>query len=177
MKICLYDRHYKLIWAYTMGNQKTSYQLIAITIGLILFSGSISGTMPVVFAEHVDFGEIKAKAGKAKKEKKCKEEQKYEGICDKKDPKIKIISPGKKDKVSGEPLMVTVEATDNGSGIDKVEVRLDKGPFLEATLISPDTYKITFPDDVDDGKHKITAKATDKVGNDKRKSVKFIVES
>ena len=73
--------------------------------------------------------------------------------------------------------MVTVEAEDDGSGIDKVEVRLDKGPFLEATLISIDTYKITFPGVVDDGKHKITVKATDKVGNDKRKSVKFQVQS
>jgi len=159
-----------------MGNQKTSYQLIAITIGLVLFSGSISGTMPVVFADHVDFAELKDKAKKAKKGKDCKEEKKYEGVCDEKDPKVKIISPKKNEKVSGDPLVVTVEAEDDGSGIDKVEVRLDKGLFKEATLISGDTYEITFEEeDVGDGKHKITVKATDKVGNDKRKSVKFKV--
>ncbi len=174
MKICLYDRHYKLIWAYTMGNQKTSYQLIAITIGLILFSGSISGTMPVVFADHVDFDKVKDQAKKAKKGKDCEEEKKYEGVCDEKDPKVKIISPKKNEKVSGKPLIVTVEAEDDGSGIDKVEVRLDKGPFFPATLIFGDTYEITF-EDVDKGKHKITVKATDKVDNDKRKSVKFKV--
>jgi len=158
-----------------MGNQKTSYQLIAITIGLILFSGSISGTMPVVFADHVDFGEVKDKAKKAKKEKKCKEEQKYEGVCDKKDPKIKIESPKKKEKVAGPTVTITGTATDELSGVKSVMVRVDKGAFMPATF-DPSTGEFTFTTGpLDPGKHKVTVKATDFVDNDKRKNIKFEV--
>jgi len=161
-----------------MGNQKTSYQLIAITIGLILFAGSFSGSASIAFADDVNFGEIKAKAQKAKKDKKCKEEKKYEGICDEKDPKIKITSPMKNEEVAGPTITVTGTATDKGSGIDKVEVRLDKGAFMPAVVAPDGSWSIDFgtvEEPVSDGKHKVTAKATDKVDNDKRKSVKFKV--
>ena len=48
----------------------TNYQLIAITIGLILFAGSFSGSASIAFADHVDFGKLVADAVKAKKTKK-----------------------------------------------------------------------------------------------------------
>ncbi len=257
------------------ANQEISYKLIAITIGLILFSGSISGTMPVVFADHVDLGELKAQAGKARESNPCKCEGvaelvlqikdgtafaditvtskigkvvpfsdegsgkikitpiagkdkipnnttiitntgsttihtscsetiepgsvndiitivslvkippsandpicKYGSTKDKQKPIVKIISPSALGKVSGDPLVAIVKAKDKKSGIDKVEVRLDKGAFLEATQIGiTDHYEITFSGVVDDGKHKITAKATDNAGNKKRQSHNFNVKS
>jgi len=90
----------------------TNYQLVAITIGMILFAGSFSGSASIAFADEHDFDEIKKKAEKAKKEKKCKEEQKYNGICDKKKPKIKIESPKKNKEVAGPTVTITGTATD-----------------------------------------------------------------
>jgi len=162
-----------------MGNQKTSYQLIATTIGLILFAGSISGSASIAFADDDDsndaFDKIKKKAQKAKKEKKCKEEQKYEGICDKKKPKIKIDSPKKKSNV-GSSFMVTGTATDKETGVVNVMVRLDTTGYTTVVPEPDGSWEVTFTG-VPDGKNKITAKATDKVGNEKRTNVKIKVKS
>ncbi len=58
----------------SMGNQNTSYRFIAITLGLILFAGTISGSAPIVFADDSEdklkiFKELKAKAQKQKRAK------------------------------------------------------------------------------------------------------------
>jgi len=155
----------------------TNYQLIAITIGLILFAGSFSGSASIAFADHVDFGEVKDKAKKAKKDKKCKDEQKYNGICDKKKPKIKIESPKKNKQVAGPTVTITGTATDELSGVKSVMVRVDNGEYMPATF-DPSTGEFTFTTgELSSGKHKATVKATDFVDNEKRKSVKFIVDT
>jgi len=155
----------------------THYQLIAITIGLILFAGSFSGSASIAFAAEHDFDEIKKKAEKVKKEKKCKEEQKYEGVCDKKKPKIKIDSPKKNKEVAGPTVTITGTATDKETGIKSVMVRVDDGEYMPATF-DPDTGEFTFTTgELASGKHKATVKATDFVDNEKRKSVKFKVDT
>jgi len=275
MKICLYDGYYNFIWAYSMGNQKISYQLIAITIGFILFAGSISGSASIAFADEDDskddFKKLKKLAKEAKNPKKPKDPCKCKGvselvlssttgadvdsvtdkkgdpidftdvsdvititpssgklsssttitlvggevvtihtscskpidagdvhgsltilsvtkipstvnepICympmviDKKKPKVAIDSPEKKETVSGVSLMVIVTATDNVE-IAKVEVKLRGGAFAEMAFTGGDSYEFTFPGTVPDGKNKITVKATDTSGNDKRKSIKITV--
>jgi len=114
---------------------------------------------------------------KAKKDKKCKEEQKYEGVCDKKKPKIKIDSPKKNKQVAGPSVTITGTATDELSGVKSVMVRVDDGEYMPATFDSS-TGEFTFTTgELSSGKHKVTVKATDFVDNEKRKSVKFKVDT
>ncbi len=100
--------------------------------------------------------------------------EKYEDLRDKQDPKVKITSPKKNKKVEGSTITVTVTATDKLSGVESVIVRLDRGSYKTAVLESDGTWAVEFTD-VDDGKHKVTVKAKDFAGNDKRKHVKFRV--
>jgi len=147
-------------------------------LATILLGGAISGSAPIVFADADDkikFEQLVSLALKAKSEKKCKPEQKYGDICDKKKPKIKITSPDKKEKV-GSPVTITGTAEDKETGIKSVMVRIDKGDFVEADF-DKDTGIWTFDaGTLDSGKHKATAKAIDIVGNEKRKTVKFEVD-
>ena len=161
------------------NTQKTNYQIIAITTGLILLGGTIFGSAPMVFADHSDdlkdkIKKLKDLIKKLKKEKKCPEKKKYEGECDKKKPKIKITSPKKKENVPGPTVMITGTASDKESGIKKVLVRVDRGSYEEADF-DPNTGTWKFTIDLEPGKHKATAKATDNVGNMKRDKVKFTV--
>ena len=66
-----------------------------------------------------------------------------------------------------------VEAEDDETGIKKVEVRINGGPFLPATQVSDDEWE--FKVTLEPGKYKATAKATDLVDNMSRDSVKFKV--
>jgi len=194
------------------------YQLIAITIGLILFAGSISGSASIAFADENDKKEelkkfrellkkLRDRHGDNDDEKKvlvchippsnpenahtisisknalqthldhgdvlgkC---DKYEDIRDKKDPQVKITFPEKNKKVEGSTITVTGTATDKLSGVESVIVRIDRGSYKTAVLESDGTWTVEFTD-VDDGKHKVTVKAVDFAGNDKRKHVKFKV--
>jgi len=158
-----------------LGHIHAESKDIAITTGLILFAGSFSGSAPIAFADHVEIGDLKDKAKKVKKPKKCKEEQKYNGICDKKKPKIKIESPKKKSKV-GSSFTVTGTATDKETGVVNVMVRLDTTGYTTVIPEPDGSWEVTFTG-VPDGKNKITAKATDKVGNEKRTKVKITVKS
>jgi len=56
-------------------------------------------------------------------------------------------------------------------------VKIDDGDFMPATTFDPDTGEFTFiTGDLGNGKHKVTVKAVDFAGNEKRKDVKFKVE-
>jgi len=157
------------------------FQLIAIILGLILFAGSISGSASIAFADDDDDDRkkrlieliAKIRSHLEDDDDKCPEEKKYEGICDNKRPKIEIKEPDKKDKLPAGLVTFELKAKDKGSGLAKVELRINDGPFLDATLISGDKWE--FVADLEPGKYKATAKATDKVGNMKRDNVKFTV--
>jgi len=71
--------------------------------------------------------------------------------------------------------MISGTAEDKTSGIESVMVRVDHGPYVLATYdSSTEEFKFT-TEELEPGKHKASAKATDLVGNEKRKSLKFKV--
>jgi len=201
------------------------YQIIAITLGLILFAGSISGSASIAFADDDDKKEKLKKLKELLKklrdrhndrdrdnddhdrdrdnddhdrdrddddddrdrddddddrdddddDDRCPVKHKYEELCDKKKPKIKITSPNKNEEVEGPTVMITGTASDDLSGIKQVLVRIDKGSYEEADFDkNTGTWKFT-TGPLDPGKHKVTAKAEDKANNFKRDSVKFKV--
>jgi len=157
----------------------TSYQLIAVTTGIILLGGAIFGSAPMVFADHSDdlkdkFAKLKELIKKWKENKKCPEKFKYEEMCDKKKPKVDITFPEKRDKISGDdPIMIT--ASDDLSGIKEVLVKVDRGSYEDAVFDS-DTGTWKFPiDGLDNGRHFVFAKAVDNVGNTKRDFVFFTI--
>ena len=144
------------------------------------------GSTPFAFADHDDDGEkklkaklkdllekIKAKIKDKRDREKCKESQKYEGECDTRRPQIDIKEPDNRDKVPEGDVTFELKAKDKESGLAKVQLRINDGPFLDATLISGDNWEFTT--NLDPGNYKATAKATDKVGNTKRDSIKFKV--
>jgi len=66
-------------------------------------------------------------------------------------------------------------ATDKGSGIDNVMVKLDGTGYMTVFPDAKGKWEATFMG-VPDGDNVASAKATDNAGNDKRTSVKFTVE-
>ncbi len=169
-----------------MTNQRANYQLTAITLGMILLGGTILGSTPFAFADHNDdkklkaklkdlLEKIKAKIKDKRDREKCKESQKYEGVCDTQRPTIEIKKPRNKDKLPEGEITFELKAKDKGSGLAKVQLRINDGPFQDATLISGDNWKFVPVPDLVPGNYKATAKATDNVGNTKRDSIKFKV--
>jgi len=167
-----------------MVDQRASYQLTAITLGMILLGGTILGSTPFAFADHDDDGKKKLKELlkklKAKirdhlddDDDKCKEKKKYQGECDLERPEIEIEEPEKGDKLPAGMITIEIEAEDEESGLKKVEVRINDGPFLPATQVDDDEWE--FKVNLVPGKYKATAKATDNVNNKSRDSVKFRV--
>ena len=153
--------------------------MIAITTGIVLLGGTISGSAPMVFADNSDdlkdrLAKLKELIAQWKANKKCPVHKKYNDECDKKKPKVDIIFPEKRDKVSGDdPIMIT--ASDNLSGIKEVLVKVDRGSYEEAVFDS-DTGTWKFPiDGLDNGRHFVFAKAIDNVGNFKRDFVFFTI--
>jgi len=106
-------------------------------------------------------------------DEKCKEKKKYQGECDLERPEIEIEEPEKGDKLPAGMITIEIEAEDEESGIKKVEVRINRGPFLPATQVDDDEWE--FKVNLVPGKYKVTAKATDFVNNKSRDSVKFKV--
>ncbi len=173
-----------------MVNQRANYQLTAITLGMILLGGTILGSTPFAFADDDDDGDdnkkeklkaklkkllekIKAKIEDRKDREKCKESQKYEGVCDTQRPELVIKKPRNRDRLPEGDVTFELKAKDRGSGLAKVQLRINDGPFQDATLISGDQWEFTT--NLVPGNYKATAKATDNVGNTKRDSVKFKV--
>jgi len=100
---------------------------------------------------------------------------KYGEIQDKKNPKIKITFPEKKQEIEGPTVMITGTASDDHSGIKKVLVRIDNGQYKEADFDSnAGTWKFT-TGELDPGKHKVKVKAEDNADNIKRAHDKFVI--
>jgi len=118
---------------------------------------------------------IKAKIEAKNDDDKCPEKFKYGKICDKKKPEIEIEEPEKNDKLPAGMITIEIEAEDDETGIKKVEVRINGGPFLPATQVDDDEWE--FKVNLEPGKYKATAKATDNAGNFKRDRVNFKINS
>jgi len=128
--------------------------VIAITLGLILLGGTILGSTPFAFADEDDdkkeklkaklkdlFEKIKAKIEAKNDDDKCPEKFKYGKICDKKKPEIEIEEPENNDKLPAGMITIEIEAEDDETGIKKVEVRINGGPFLPATQVDDDEWE------------------------------------
>ena len=167
-----------------LANQRISYKFIAATFGLILLGSGFFGSAPVALADDEDdkrkklkdlIEELRAKIKQFKDrhehEDEC-EDHKYNGKCDKKDPKIKITFPKNKQNVSGPTVVITGTASDKDSGISEVQVKVDGGSYQDADF-NGGTW--TFMASLDLGKHKVTAKAVDNANNSERDQVQFTV--
>ena len=154
----------------------THYQLIAITIGLVLLSGTIFGSAPIVFADDDDdrkkrLKQLIAKVRTHLNDDKCAEKQKYFGTCDIVKPEVDITFPQKRAQVES-PVTITGTASDVGSGLIEVLVRVDFGGYVPATINNGD-WELTV--NLNDGRHLVFAKAIDNVGNFKRDFTFFTV--
>ncbi len=168
-----------------MGNQKLVFSIFAITLGMMLLGSVLTNSTPLVFADdHEDkkkklkelLKKLKAKIKKHQDDDddKCKEKKKYQGECDLERPEVEIEEPENGDKLPAGLVTFELKAKDKGSGLAKVQLRINDGPFLDATLISGDKWE--FVADLEPGKYKATAKATDNVGNKSRDTIKFRVK-
>ncbi len=82
-------------------------------------------------------------------------------------PVITTVSP-LADKVYGSQINLTVNATDDSSGVDKVEYRIDSGDWklLPVADASVGRYSTTWNASLtDEGRHVVGFRATDKAGN------------
>jgi len=154
----------------------THYQLVAITIGLVLLAGTIFGSAPTVFADDHDdrkkrLKELIAKVREHLHNDKCAEKQKYLGTCDIVKPKVDITSPQKRAQVQS-PVTITGTASDVGSGLKEVLVRVGFGGYVPATINNGD-WELTV--NLNDGRHLVFAKAIDNVGNFKRDFTFFTI--
>ena len=150
---------------------------------MVLLGGSFVGPIPYAIAdEDDDDDDRKEKLKKLKAlvkklldddDDKCPEKFKYGEICDRERPEIEIEEPEKGDKLPAGMITIEIEAEDDETGIKKVEVRINGGPYLPATQVSDDEWE--FKVTLEPGKYKATAKATDLVDNMSRDSVKFKV--
>ncbi len=162
-----------------MGSQSGNYRLAAITLGMILLGGTILGSTPFALADDDDRKEkLKNLIDRIRDhldddDDQCKEKKKYQGECDLERPDIEIEEPESGDKLPAGMITIEIEAEDEESGLKKVEVRINRGPFLPATQVDDDEWE--FKVNLVPGKYKATAKATDNVNNKSRDSVKFKV--
>jgi len=162
-----------------MKNQRGNYQLAAITLGMILLGGTILGSTPFALADDDDRKEkLKNLIAKIRDhleddDDQCKEKKKYKDECDLERPEIEIEEPESGDKLPAGMITIEIEAEDEESGLKKVEVRINRGPFLPATQVDDDEWE--FKVNLVPGKYKITAKATDNVNNKSRDTIKIKV--
>ena len=94
-------------------------------------------------------------------------------------PLVAITSPVANSEViaTEENLVVTGTASDSGSGVDIVELRVDTGSYIAATPGSPgdwSTWSVTLPTPPV-GEHRITPRATDNAGNQAWNSIYITV--
>ena len=167
-----------------MVNQRVNYQLTAITLGMILLGGTILGSTPFAFADDDDdkTDELKAKFKKLLEKIKAKIQKKnhdgickgnhYGDICDNKRPSVDIKKPKRGDRLQAGDITFEIKAKDRQTGIDKVELSINNGPFLPVPLVSGDKYELVVELN-DSGRYKAKVIATDNAGNTKSDRVSF----
>jgi hypothetical protein len=84
-------------------------------------------------------------------------------------PAISITSPSDGATLTSDSVTVKGTASDSGSGLEKVEVKIDSGSYSAATGTDPWSFDVT---NLSEGSHTITAQATDKAGNTATASIK-----
>jgi len=89
-------------------------------------------------------------------------------------PTITISSPTNGASLNTNIIAVEGSATDGGSGLEKVEVKIDSDTFASATVTGASW---TFTTSMLDGLHTITAKATDNAGNTKETAISLTIHT
>jgi len=84
-------------------------------------------------------------------------------------PTISITSPNDGATLTSDSVTVKGTASDSGSGLEKVEVKIDSGSYSAATGTGSWSFDVT---NLSEGSHTITAQATDKAGNTATASIK-----
>jgi hypothetical protein len=144
---------------------------------VMLLAGMLYAPTALANAES-DNGKSKGKSssnsnndGEKDNDDKCNK-HKYQGECDNEKPGIEIDSPGNHGKV-GSSITVKGKASDSGSGIHDVEVKVDGKSFTVVSTHSGDWTFMT--SGLHKGNHTITAKAIDKSHNIARAHVSINV--
>jgi hypothetical protein len=86
-------------------------------------------------------------------------------------PSVSISSPAQNQWVTSSSVNVEWSGSDDESGIDYYEVRLDSGSWINTGTSTSYTFN-----NVDDGAHTATVGAYDKAGNDQEDTVSFGVD-
>jgi hypothetical protein len=92
-------------------------------------------------------------------------------VLDSNPPIVYILSPDDDEIVGGAPVTVEWSATDLGSGVSAIEIKLDDGVGIDVT--GETSYEFS---DLDEGSHTVTVSAIDGGGNDDVASVTFEVD-
>jgi len=167
-----------------------NYQLIAIMVGMGLIGTAFFGPIPFAVADENDDSKksLKEKLEKLKEairkhrdqdNDKCSDRFKFMPVgtttelCDREKPEIKINEPDWFDRLQEGMILFEIEAKDNLSGIDEVEVKINRNGNQGATNVSGDMWELQV--ELESGRYVAIAKATDNVGNSKRDIVVFRV--
>ncbi len=166
-----------------MVNHRANYQLTAITLGMILFGGSILGS--TAFADDDDdeneeliaklrdlIQKIKDRIEAEDDDGICKGNH-YGDICDNRRPSVGIKEPKRGERLPAEqPFTVVIKAKDKQTGIDMVEVFINNDFFGEAVFVGGDLYEL--PVELNEsGRYQAKAIATDNAGNTASSRVSF----
>ena len=87
-------------------------------------------------------------------------------------PTVTISSPGEGETVTFQNVLAGWIGSDSGSGIDKYEVKLDSGTWINTGTAISHTFN-----GINIGSHTVYVRATDKAGNSKEQQVNFIYQS
>ncbi len=93
-------------------------------------------------------------------------------VLDSNPPVVYILSPDDDEVVGGAPVTVEWNATDLGSGVSAIEIKLDDGVGVDVT--GETSYEFS---DLDEGLHTVTVSAVDGGGNEDTASVTFEVDT
>ena len=93
-------------------------------------------------------------------------------VLDSNPPVVYMLSPDDDEVVGGAPVTVEWSATDLGSGVSALEIKLDDGVGIDVT--GETSYEFS---DLDEGLHTVTVIAVDGGGNEDEASVTFEVDA
>jgi hypothetical protein len=91
---------------------------------------------------------------------------------DTKPPSVTISSPAEGEKITSSNVTLTWSGLDNVSGLDKFEIKLDSGTWIDKGTTTSHTFN-----GVTVGNHTIYARATDKAGQSKEYQTSFSIST
>ena len=100
----------------------------------------------------------------------------YGLLVDSVPPSIATTFPEESAKIHSERFLILHEITDEGSGVDTIQLWVDNQPVQ--FLYEAGTGRLTYlPSNLDAGKHTLEVKATDRAGNETQRTMDFFTEN